>query len=139
MVARYKSYLTITNDVSQLTSITPYHGSNQMTIGNGQFVPTVNEGWDLLPTPLRKFQLSHIFHAHQLFYNLLYVNKFTHENDLFISFNTNGYVIKDKRNNCTILHGASKNGFYQVLMPSNLPLIFPSYKANSDVLDISFL
>lgn len=86
-----------TNDVNQL-----------------QNVPIINEGCGLLPTPLCKFKLSHIFHSSHLSYNLLFVNKFFNDNNYIIFFDNNGFAIKDKRTNRVLLHGTRNQGLYPI-------------------------
>lgn len=72
------------NDANYLSSISPYLGPNQITIGNDQIIPISNEGRGLLPNPSRKFNLTHVFHALQISYSLLFVQKLSRDNNFHV-------------------------------------------------------
>lgn len=68
-----RASMHLINDANHLSSISPYLGLNQITMGKDQIIPISNEGRGLLPTPSCKFNLTHVFHAPQLSYSLLFV------------------------------------------------------------------
>ncbi|KAI0497994.1 hypothetical protein KFK09_021235 [Dendrobium nobile] len=63
----------LTNDVTNLVNSQPYHGSQQIQVGNGQSLSISNTGQGILPTPTRKFVLSPLLHVPEVSHNLLSV------------------------------------------------------------------
>lgn len=107
----------LSNDTSHLSTMQPYSGSEQITIGNGQSVPIQNVGRGLLPTPSCKLQLNQIIHAPNLSHNLLSVHKLTSGNNCYIVFDADGYILKDVKINQIITHGLNSNRVYPLCPP----------------------
>lgn len=97
----------IFNDVNQLSTLQSYNVVKKITIGNCHSIPINNEG--LLPTPSHMLLLKQIFHSPNLLHNLLSVHKLTCDNNYFILFGANGFVLKDTKTNQIITHDSNTN------------------------------
>lgn len=93
------AFAHLSNDASQLSSYTPYQGSEQIIAGNRHKVKINNEGHGVISTPSRKLGLSRILHAPTLSHN-----------NCSIVFDANEYTIKDQTNNRQILIGLALIG-----------------------------
>ncbi|KAI0522751.1 hypothetical protein KFK09_005136 [Dendrobium nobile] len=104
----------LTNALENLTVSSPYFGSEGVTIGDGSSLNIASSGAGLLPTPGRKLHLSQLFHTPKLKYNLLSISQLTRDNNISITFDTNGFVLKDLMTQEVILQGPCSNGLYPV-------------------------
>ena len=109
----------ITHDLHHLSHTQPYHGSDQITVGNGTTVPIHNTGKGLLPTPHCSFRLNHVLHTPSISSNLLSVHKFTKDNNCLITFDDSKFVIQDKDSRRILHQGSSTNGLYHFYSPSS--------------------
>ena len=77
----------LTNDLQNLNlHLEPYHGSDQIYIGNGADLPIKNIGSATISTPTHSFTLSQLLYVPQIKKNLISVNQFTSENNAYIEF-----------------------------------------------------
>ncbi|PKU60303.1 Retrovirus-related Pol polyprotein from transposon TNT 1-94 [Dendrobium catenatum] len=86
----------LTADPTYVQNAQPYHGTSQVTLGNGQQVPIKNTGNGFLPTPSGNLKLSHLNLVPNLSFNLLSVHQLTADNNCFITFYPHGYEIKGR-------------------------------------------
>ncbi|PKU69337.1 Retrovirus-related Pol polyprotein from transposon TNT 1-94 [Dendrobium catenatum] len=112
----------LTPDVNHLCYPTAYHGSDTVSTANGNNLPITNAGQGLLPLPdtTRKLHLNNLLHVPTLTHNLLSVSKLTSDNYVTISFDANGFVIKDSRDHRPLLHGHLSNGLYHLHTASDI-------------------
>jgi hypothetical protein len=103
----------LTHDLSNLTiRADEYHGPDQIRVGNGQGLPISHAGLSSLSTPTRVFKLSQLLHVPQIQKNLISVNKFTCDNQVFIEFHPTFFCVKDLYTGTLLLKGPSKDGLY---------------------------
>ncbi|GKC61486.1 putative RNA-directed DNA polymerase [Tanacetum coccineum] len=58
------------------------------------------------------------FHVgNEISHNLLSVQKFCHDNDVFFEFHTSYFVVKDESTHTTLFTGPSKHGLYTITLP----------------------
>jgi len=77
----------LTHDLSNLNvRADAYHGTDQIQVGNGQGLDILHTGSALLSPTHSNFSLQHLLHVPQIQKNLILVNKFTHDNRVFIEF-----------------------------------------------------
>ncbi|PKU69447.1 Retrovirus-related Pol polyprotein from transposon TNT 1-94 [Dendrobium catenatum] len=112
----------LTNSIENLNQPQPYSGSDSITIGDGRNISIANSGSGILPTPHSKLKLSQILHIPQISHNLLSVYALTKDNNISISFDGNGYIIKDLKTHKTLLTGPSSNGLYPVAITNHSAL-----------------
>ncbi|PKU62904.1 hypothetical protein MA16_Dca027564 [Dendrobium catenatum] len=98
----------MTNRLENLTQVSAYTGSDQVTVGDGRSVPIAHTGTGLLPTPDRKLLLSNLLHIPSISYNLLSISNLVKENQISITFDPNGYVFKDLQTHNILLSGPCK-------------------------------
>ncbi|GKA29576.1 putative RNA-directed DNA polymerase [Tanacetum coccineum] len=55
--------------------------------------------------------------GNEISHNLLSVQKFCHDNDVFFEFHTSYFVVKDESTHTTLLTGPSKHGLYTITLP----------------------
>jgi hypothetical protein len=112
----------LTNDLSNLNlQADNYTGPNQIRVGNGQGLKILDSGHGILPTPSTAFKLLSLFHVPQIQKNLISVNQFTRDNQVFIEFHPSYFCVKDLLSRKLLLQGPSKSGLYP----------WPTYHASS--------
>ncbi|PKU81836.1 Retrovirus-related Pol polyprotein from transposon TNT 1-94 [Dendrobium catenatum] len=112
----------MTADSTALQNSMTYHGSDSVSTANGSTMPIHNYGQGLLPLPNtpRKLYLCNLLHVPKLTHNLLSVSKLTQDNSVSITFDANGFYVKDLQDHQLLLHGRLHNGVYQLHMaPDN--------------------
>ncbi|PKU68172.1 Retrovirus-related Pol polyprotein from transposon TNT 1-94 [Dendrobium catenatum] len=111
----------LTPDTANFQQSNPYNGLESVSIANGSNLQIQNSGNGLLPLPEshRKLKLSNMLHVPELAHNLLSISKLTSDNNVSVSFDSNGFSIKDCRDNRTLLRGPTRHGLYQVRPISN--------------------
>ena len=84
----------------------------------------------------KTFSLSNILHVPQIKQNLLSVQKFCQDNNVFFEFHSTFFAVKDTFTRTTLLTGPSDNGLYSIRLPQiqSLPkAAFTAVRASSDV------
>ena len=80
----------MTGNGGNLTSY--FNMSNNITVGSGHRIPVIGCGNASLPNSLT---LNNVLHALKLIKNLIYVRKFTIDNDVSVEFDYLGFSMKD--------------------------------------------
>ena len=93
----------LTNNATHLSDVHPYHGPDQVSIGNGKKLPIHHIGCTLLSTKYKKFKLNKVLHALKLATNLISVSKLCHDNNSFVEFHPRHFLIKDQQMKNTVL------------------------------------
>ncbi|PKU71759.1 Retrovirus-related Pol polyprotein from transposon TNT 1-94 [Dendrobium catenatum] len=106
----------LTPDVQNIQYPTHYQGFDSVSVANGTSLPIQHSGQGLLPLPdtSRKLRLQNLLHVPNLKHNLLSVSKLTTDNSVSITFDANGFLIKDIQDQRPLLHGRLHNELYQV-------------------------
>jgi len=103
----------LTNDLSNLNlQADNYTGPDQIRVGNGQGLKILHSDHGILPTPSTTFKLLSLFHVPQIQKNLIYVNQFTCDNQVFIEFHPSYFCVKDILSCKLLLHDPSKSRLY---------------------------
>ncbi|KAM1608415.1 hypothetical protein EV1_020385 [Malus domestica] len=102
----------ITNDISNISSPTPYRGEDKVYIGDGKGLTITNVGSSFLHTPSATFKLQHVLHVPQMQHNLLSAYQFLKDNYCSLTLNSDGSFVKDRSTGKTLLRGPVKDGFY---------------------------
>ena len=98
--------------MNNLTSSHPYHGSDQITVGDGNTLPIHHTGNGLLPTPHFSFRLKNVLHTPSISSNLVSVHKLAKDNNCSITFDDSTFVIQDKVSKQVLHQGSNINGLY---------------------------
>lgn len=83
-----------TPDHSSFTNAQEYVGINQLRVGNGKGLNIVHIGSGILSSPSKNFSLQNILHAPQLITNLLSVQQFTIDNEVFFEFHPSCFLAR---------------------------------------------
>ena len=109
----------MTNEFGNLQIHEPYHGSDQVTIGDGGSIPIQHTSKGILPTPSHKFLLSNLLYVPQLSSNLLSVHQLTKDKNCKVTFDSNSFIIQDKASNKIMYRGLNSQGLYHLPIASN--------------------
>ncbi|PKU76837.1 Retrovirus-related Pol polyprotein from transposon TNT 1-94 [Dendrobium catenatum] len=108
------THMTSAGTILQNSNV--YQGSDSVSTANGSTMSIQNYGQGLLPLPNtpRKLHLCHLLHVPALTHNLLSVSKLTNDNAISITFDSNGFHVKDLQDHQILLHGRLHNGVYEL-------------------------
>ncbi|KAM0012969.1 putative RNA-directed DNA polymerase [Helianthus debilis subsp. tardiflorus] len=123
-------------DLSSLDHSEVYQGNDSLHVGDGNPLPIFHIGSSKFYSPNKTFNLSNILHVPNLKQNLLSVQQFCLENNVFFEFHSSFFVVKDESTHTTLLSGPSENGLYTLRLPrfKSIPKIaFTAIKAPSTV------
>ncbi|KAD0157053.1 hypothetical protein E3N88_44702 [Mikania micrantha] len=109
-------------DLSGFEYAEPYYGEDNLHVGNGTALPILHIGSKRFFSPNKTFSLTDILHVPQIKRNLLSVQKFCHDNDVFFEFHSTFFVVKDKFTRTTLLTGPSNDGLYSITLPQVKPV-----------------
>uniref|UniRef100_A0A2N9IFR0 Integrase catalytic domain-containing protein n=1 Tax=Fagus sylvatica TaxID=28930 RepID=A0A2N9IFR0_FAGSY len=104
----------LTANMNNLQVQTPYKGTDQVAVGNGQSIPINNIGHGQLNTSFYKFRLNNLLHSSKISSNLLSVHKLCKDNTCSCYFDSNKFLIQDLHSGKVIYKGLSSNGLYPI-------------------------
>lgn len=102
----------MTPDPSTLTSHTPYFGSSQVMVGDGNLLPIKSIGSSTLSTTSKPLLLKNILYIPSLTKNLLSIQCLCADNNYFIYFTESGFFVKDIKRGTTLLHCNNSGSLY---------------------------
>lgn len=103
----------MTPDDSNRMNPQPYTGSDQVAIANGSTLPLYSVGDLHISTP-SSFKLKDALYVPNLNANLLSVSRFVHDNNCVISFDYEGFSIKDRRTGRILHHSQSRDSLFSL-------------------------
>ncbi|GJR94174.1 integrase [Tanacetum coccineum] len=107
----------VTPDLEAMDNSEAYYGDDALHVGNGKGLPILHIGSSKVYSPQKTFSLKNILRVLEISHNLLSVQKFCHDNDVFFEFHTSYFVVKDESTHTTLLTGPSKHGLYTITLP----------------------
>ncbi|KAJ0500301.1 putative RNA-directed DNA polymerase [Helianthus annuus] len=107
----------VTPDLSSIGTSEPYQGYDNLHVGNGKGLPILHIGSTNIYSPSKTFSLTNILHVPQIKHNLLSVQKFCLDNNVFFEFHPFFFCVKDISTRTTLLTGPSKDGLYSLALP----------------------
>ncbi|KAJ0850106.1 putative RNA-directed DNA polymerase [Helianthus annuus] len=125
-----------TPDLTNLDHSEAYNGSHSLHVGDGNPLPIFHVGSSKIYSPNKTFKLSNVLHVPALKKNLLSVQQFCLDNDVFFEFHSSFFVVKDESTRTILLTGPSDQGLYTLRLPQlkSLPYVsFTSTKASSTI------
>jgi histone deacetylase 1/2 len=108
----------ITGELEKLASRDKYNGNDQIHTANGAGMNIRHIGQSTVRTPIRNLQLQNILHVPSAKKNLISVHRITFDNNVFLEFHPNFFLIKDRDTRSTLLEGPCHKGLYP-LPPSS--------------------
>lgn len=86
----------ITSDLGTLSLHAPYHGFDNVQVGNGQELSISNNGTVILHTPLSRVHFCNVLHRPQASTDVLSIPQLSRDNHCYFCFDDNGFYVKDK-------------------------------------------
>ena len=104
----------ITNNLEQLHLSEPYHGTDQLLVGNGAALPISHTGKHNITTPSHTLQLDNVLHVPNISNKLLSISQLCNTNPISVEFFANYFLVKDLRTQVPLLKGPLKDGLYHL-------------------------
>jgi hypothetical protein len=119
----------ITSDLGNLTlGAEQYTGTDTAQVDSGQGLPIHHIGSSVFPSSKHNFTLSNILHVPLIQKHLIYVHKFTNDNQVSVDFHPSYFYVKDLATRRVLLTEPSKNGLYPPMLgavkSSSSPQVF---------------
>ncbi|XLR15048.1 hypothetical protein S83_042986, partial [Arachis hypogaea] len=108
----------VTNQAQNLSSCADYDGNDSLTVGNGMCLPIIHFESCILPASPSPLKLSNVLVVPHITKNLLSISQLTKENDIFVEFHPDRYIVKTPQGQ-TLLTGHVDNGLYRLPIPSS--------------------
>ena len=128
--------------MGNLTSSSPYTGTDKVTIGNGKHLSISNTGSHRLLSDSHSFHLKKVFHVPFISANLISVAKFCSDNNALIEFQSNSFFVKDLHTKKVLAQGQLENGLYRFPVLNSKKVAFVGatnsstfYSHNSSIFD----
>ena len=102
----------ITSELDKLTTRERYHGGDQILAADGKGMSISHIGKSIIRTPKRDFSFNNILHVPSAQKNLVSVQKFTTDNDVFLEFHPTFFCVKDLHTKNLLLQGRCQDGIY---------------------------
>lgn len=102
----------ITSDLSNLSVASEYNGEEYISVGSDHSLPIIHTGRGILHTSSSKFALSNLLHVPQIASSLLSVHQLCLDNNCFIIFDSDFFVVQDKSTGKILFQGPSINDLY---------------------------
>jgi hypothetical protein len=95
-----------------------YDGHDEIQVGNGTRLAIKNTGISKLSP---NFILRSILHVPQITKNLLSIQKFTFDNNVYVEFHPSCFFVKDRISGKILHQGLSRHGLYYWFSPTAAP------------------
>ncbi|KAJ0988266.1 hypothetical protein J5N97_006622 [Dioscorea zingiberensis] len=102
----------ITGDLDKLSIKERYHGKDQVQAANGSGMDIVHIGHSQIHTSNFSLCLKDILHVPQSNRNLLYVQRFATDNNVYFEFHPKFFLVKDRIMKELLLKGKCEGGLY---------------------------
>lgn len=112
----------VTPDISTFENYDTYYGNDNIHVGNGTGLPILHIGSSKLYAPTKSFSLTNILHVPKIKQNLLSVQNFCQDNNVYFEIHTSFFAVKDEITHTTLLTGPSKGGLYSFELPRIQPI-----------------
>jgi hypothetical protein len=109
----------ITSELDKLAIHERYNGTDQIRTASGAGMDINHIGHSVIHTPSRDLHLRNILHAPKAAKNLIFVHRLTKDNQAFMEFHPDFFLVKDQATKKTLLHGRCKGGLYPLQHPSD--------------------
>jgi histone deacetylase 1/2 len=107
----------ITSELDKMTVRDKYSGNEQVHNASGKGMSISNIGHTVFHTPSSKLYLNNILHVPSSAKSLVSVHKLAKDNNAFLEFHPNFFLVKDQETKRILHHGRCKGGLYP-LIPS---------------------
>jgi histone deacetylase 1/2 len=111
----------ITSELEKMTVCDKYGGQDQVHTASGAGMKISNIGHSVLHTPNKCLHLKNILHVPSANKSLLFVHRFSLDNNTFFEFHPHHFLIKDRVTKETLHQGRCEQGLYPLKSRSSLP------------------
>ena len=119
----------ITSDLANLSIHSEYDGQDEVVLGDGTGLHVTHIGSTTVSSPSRPLNLKETLHVPLIHKNLIFVHKFTLDNNVVVEFHPFFYLVKDSKTGAVLMRGRCEDGVYPVELCS------PSLQAHAITLD----
>jgi histone deacetylase 1/2 len=109
----------ITGELEKLSIRDKYNGGDQIHTTSGAGMNIKHVGHSTIRTPIRNLHLRNILHVPSTKKNLVSVHCLASNNNVFLEFHPNFFLIKDRDTRSTLVEGPCRKGLYP--LPSTAP------------------
>jgi len=102
----------ITGELDRLTVRDRYNGGDQVHTASGSGMKIDHIGHSTLCFPSSQIHLKNVLHVPQASKNLVSVNRITRDNNVFLEFHPDRFLIKDQETKTTLHQGRCEHGLY---------------------------
>ena len=102
----------VTGELEKMTVRDRYNGRDQVHTANGAGMKISNIGSTSFDTPIRPLHLEKILHVPSAHKSLVSVHRLTSDNNAFLEFHPNYFLIKDQATRQVLHRGRCKQGLY---------------------------
>jgi hypothetical protein len=102
----------IKGELEKLSFHEKYNGADQVHTANGAGMKIGHIGHSTIRTPIRNLQLRNILHVPSTKKNLLLVHHLALDNNVFLEFHPNFFLIKDRDTKSILVEGPCRKGLY---------------------------
>lgn len=126
----------VTSSTQNIQQLSPFEGPDQITIGNGQNLYALSNGFtkfNFSLNPKLLLVINNLLHIPNITKNLLSVSQFAKDNKFFFDFHFNFCFVKSQASNEIIIKGVfHKDGLYKFpSMPNQqVSTVFPPNKVS---------
>jgi len=111
----------ITGELERLTMRNKYHGGDQIHAADGTGMEIANVGHSILCSPSRSLHLNNILHVPQAHKSLCSVNHLAKDNNVYLEFHPDHFLIKEQGTRRTLHRGRCRGGLYPLQSSSSSP------------------
>nr|GEV61684.1 ribonuclease H-like domain-containing protein [Tanacetum cinerariifolium] len=121
------------DNTSMLTSFSNSSIYPSVFVGNGNSIPVTHTEHSFLHTSSKPLQLNHILVTPHIIKNLIYVRKFTRDNDVSVEFDAYGFSVRDYQTRRILLRCDSTGDLYPVTQQSSsqTPVVLHSFSSTT--------
>ncbi|KAJ0610987.1 putative RNA-directed DNA polymerase [Helianthus annuus] len=120
----------VSPDMQGFDSAQSYFGEDNLHVGNGKGLPILHIGYKKIFSPSKTYHLKNILHVPDIKQNLLSVQKFCFDNNVYFEFHSTFFCVKDTFTHHTLLTGPSNDGLYSIRFPFSQPVPKVAFSAN---------
>jgi hypothetical protein len=120
----------ITSDLDRLALHERYHGNDQVQVGNGSGLRIMHIGHSSINIVDHPLALCNVLHVLEIVKPLMFVHKFSRDNDVFFEYHPWHFSIKDRQSRRSLLDGLCESGLYPI-KTQDLPALKHALAARS--------
>ena len=109
----------ITFDLANLFIHFEYDGQDEVVLGNGTGLQAANIGSTTISSSSHSLTLKETQHVPLIHKTLIFVHKFTHDNNVIVEFHPYFYLVNDRIMGAVLMRGRCEGGVYPVELCSS--------------------